>query len=251
MSTCIVIIVSILGGPMSKFVVMLCDDQARFRDEFIRKHQAHYDIITVDDSAEVIDKIEQLKNLPDILLLDLYHPKDDNPDFEQRRLKAEEELTKLDQQIEIANQAVLDTWEPHGIDVLRALRQQYPMHKLPVAIYTQKGMILLNDDQLRAVEQFDGHWLLKKKLSARTEKTRIDRLITYDKGINNVTKSDTRLYRLALTLSWLIISLLAAKVIFDATGFQNVLLAIVGAFMTALITFLLAPFLEQSSKKEV
>ncbi len=235
---------------MSKFVVMLCDDQARFRDEFIRRHQAHYDIIVVEDSANVIDKINQLKNLPDILLLDLYHPKDDNDDFEQRRMRAEDELTKLDQQIEITNQAVLDTWEPHGIDVLRALRQQYPMHKLPVAIYTQKGMILLNDDQLRAVEQFDGHWLLKKKLSARTEKTRIDRLITYDKGLIKETKPTTKLYRIALTVSWLLISLLVSKIIFDATGFQNVLLAIIGAFMTALITFLLAPFLEQTNKNE-
>lgn len=236
---------------MSKFVVLLCDDQARFRDEFIRKHQAHYDIITVEDSASVIDKINQLKDLPDIVLLDLYHPKDDNSDFERRRLRAEAELSKLDQQIEITNQAVLDTWEPHGIDVLRALRQQYPMHKLPIAMYTQKGMILLSDDQLRAVEQFDGHWLLKKKLSARTEKTRIDRLITYDKGLKNINKSNTRLYRITLTLSWLIISLLIAKIIFDATGFQNILVAILGAFMTALITFLLAPFLEQSRKNDV
>lgn len=232
---------------MARFTVMLCDDQARFRDEFIRNHQSHYDIITLEDSATVLDKIAQLKQLPDIILLDLYHPKDSDPDFEQRRLKAEAELTNLDEQIEITNEAVLDTWEPHGIDVLRAIRQQYPVHKLPVAIYTQKGMILLNDDQLRAVEQFDGHWLLKKKLSARTEKTRIDRLITYDRSLNQPAKTNTGRYRVALTISWLIISVLASKTIFDATGFQNILIAIIGAVMTALITFLLAPLLEQSN----
>ena len=234
---------------MTRYTIMLCDDQARFRDEFIRNHQAHYNIITLDDSATLIDKIAQLKQLPDIILLDLYHPRDNNPDFEQRRLKAEAELTKLDEQIEATNKAVLDTWEPHGIDVLRAIRQQYPVHKLPVAIYTQKGMILLNDDQLRAVEQFDGHWLLKKKLSARTEKTRIDRLIVYDKSLNK-PKSNNMLYRMVLTISWLIISLFVSKLIFDSTGFQNILITIIGSIITAFITFLLAPLLERSSSTE-
>lgn len=235
---------------MPKYTVMLCDDQARFRETFIHSHQNHYEIITVDDSAILLDKINQLKTLPDIVLLDLYHPKDDNPDFEQRRLKAEEELTKLDQQIEIANQAVLATWEPHGLDVLRAIRQQYPAPKLPIAIYTQKGMILLSDEQLRIVEQFDGHWLLKKKLSARTEKTRIDRIIANDKSLHKRSKPDTRLYRISLTVSWLIISLLGSKIIFDPSSFNDVLIAILGAFITALVTFLLAPLLEQPPSTE-
>jgi len=234
---------------MSKYTVMVCDDQARFRDEFVSNHKGHYDIILVDDSAVLLDKIRQLKALPDIVLLDLYHPKDDNPDFEQRRQRAEHELSALDSQIEVTNQAVLETWEPHGIDVLRTIRQEYPAHKLPIAIYTQKGMILLNDDQLRAVEQFDGHWLLKKKLSARTEKTRIDRLIASDKGLKR-TQSDTTRYRIALTVSWLIISLLVAKVFFDPSSFQSVALAVFGAVITALITFLLAPFLDQTPRTD-
>ena len=230
---------------MSKHLVMLCDDQPRFIEDFVQKHQEHYEIMTVDNSALLLDRINVLKIPPDIVLLDLYHPKDNNPDFEQRRVKAEEELSKLDQQIEITNQAVLATWEPHGIDVLREIRQLYSAKKLPVAIYTQKGMILLNDDQLRAVEQFEGHWLLKKKLSARTEKTRIDRLILNDKGKDDRSNKSINLYRIALTVSWLIISLLGAKILFDTTGFQSVLVTVLGAVLTAIITFLLAPLLER------
>ena len=246
---------------MSKHVVVLCDDQKRFRDEFINNHQGHYQIISVEDTNTLIETIDGLKELPDIILLDLFHPRDNNPDFEQRRLRAEDELTKLDEQIDRTNDAVLATWEPQGINILRSIRQKYPSVELPVAIYTQKGMILLNDDQLREVEELEGHWLLKKKLSARTEKIRIDRIIFNDKGIKaDASNKDVKTnsgqkgvgirYRIAMAISWLIIALLASKILLDITQFQNIAISVITAFISAIVAFILTPLLGTSSKEE-
>jgi CheY-like chemotaxis protein len=227
-----------------KEVVLLCDDQKRFRDEFVKHHAAHYEIITLDDSMTVVDRVKQLKRLPDIVLLDLFHPRDNEPDFEERRLRAEEELERLDDQIEATNKAVLATWEPHGIEVLRNLREMYPVHELPIAIYTQKGMLLLTDDQLRLVEELDGHWLLKKKLSARTEKTRIDRLIAYDRKLGVTKEPNTRWHRLALAVSWLIIAVLVAVLVVDVSNFSDVALTVLGVVATALITYVVSKYLD-------
>lgn len=166
----------------TKKLILLCDDQQRFIDQFLERHGGYYDVEVVHDTRDIFTRIPQLPRLPDIVLVDLYHPVDETtPDFDERRLAAEASLSELDRQIERTNQAVLNVWEPHGIEVLRMLRETYSAKELPVAIYTQKGNILLADEELRKVEEYEGEWLLKKKLSARTEKLRIDRLIDGDK----------------------------------------------------------------------
>jgi predicted nucleotide-binding protein len=164
---------------MIKRSVMMCDDQKRFLDEFVQRHRSYYDIQTIDDARKLLEAIEQRPSLPDILLLDLYHPSDSNSDFEERRSEAEASLAELDLQIEKTKQAVLHAWEPHGLDMLEEIRRKYTASELPIAIFTQKGLLLLDDEQLRKAEQLEGHWLLKRKLSARTEEIRIDRIIDY------------------------------------------------------------------------
>jgi lipopolysaccharide export LptBFGC system permease protein LptF len=120
----------------------------------------------------------------------------------------------------------------------------YPVHELPIAIYTQKGMLLLTDDQLRLVEELDGHWLLKKKLSARTEKTRIDRLIAYDRKLGVTKEPNTRWHRLALAVSWLIIAVLVAVLVVDVSNFSDVALTVLGVVATALITYVVSKYLD-------
>ena len=175
---------------MSKKLVVICDDQKRFIDTFITNHREHYTIHPVGKVANLIDALKQMETLPDILLLDLYYPRDSNPDFEQRRLAAEQALRALDEQIATTKKAVDDTWEPFGVEMLKLLRESYTPEELPIAIYTQKGLLLLEDHQLLDVERHNGHWLLKKKLTPTTEKCRIDRIISYwkpslDGDLNN------------------------------------------------------------------
>ena len=51
-------------------------NQERFIKEFSENHDKHYDIHKVEDIGDLIKRIKYLKIIPDILLLDLYHPKD-------------------------------------------------------------------------------------------------------------------------------------------------------------------------------
>ena len=165
---------------MSKKKVLVCDDQQRFLDSFCERHSGYYEITTLLDSRNLMGAIENQNALPDIILLDLYFPRSEG-EASLRKIKiAEEALVKLDTQVEETRKAVLDAWEPRGIELLEMIRDKYPASVLPVVIFTQKGLFLLDDSQLRKVEEQNGHWLLKGQLSALTEETRINRIMSYE-----------------------------------------------------------------------
>lgn len=232
---------------MNKKVIVYCDDQQRFLDQFMERHRSYYDIIPVNDARDLLKTVEQLKKLPDLVLLDLYHPREDGADFKQKVAAAEESLSKLDQQILETKHAVENAWEPSGLEVLKLLRMKYTPNSLPVVMFSQKGLILLNDNQLREAEVNGAHWLLKKQLSARTEQVAIDRLIA---GTPEKVNSHTiQIYRWVLALSWLFIGLLTARLFFSNNQFSDITIAAVIGIITALISYLLAPLLHKLDDK--
>lgn len=164
---------------MEKKRVVICDDQQRFLDLFYERHKSYYDITRVLDSRKLMDAIED-NGLPDVVLLDLYFPHNDDDESSRKASIAEEQLRLLDNQILSTKSAVLDAWEPRGIELLGLIRDKYTASVLPVIIFTQKGLFLLDDNQIRKVEENNGHWLLKGQLSAQTEEVRIDRIMKYD-----------------------------------------------------------------------
>jgi CheY-like chemotaxis protein len=182
--------------------IIYCEDQQRFREEFTNRHKAFYDIVTVDDTRDLLKTIEQFKKLPDLVLIDIYHPRENDTDYEQKRLLAEESLSKLDKQIDETNKFVLDAWEPGGLEVLRLIRQKYPTDKLRISFYTQKGLVLLSDTELREAKQLGVDWLIKKKLSPRTEKVWMDQMMMTTVSQNS--SSSIKLYKWGLAGSWLI-----------------------------------------------
>lgn len=167
---------------MNKTDVLICDDQQRFIEKFKNNHSNHYDIHEVNDINKLFKKIDEVK--PNIVLLDLYHPKDSNTDFEIRKEKAEQELKNLDRQIEITKQAVDNVWEPIGLDILGQIRTKFSPDELPVMIYSQRGLVLMGDEQLQKVEKLKGHWMLKNVSSKTTEKIRIDRIVEELSAVN-------------------------------------------------------------------
>jgi hypothetical protein len=173
---------------MSKKKVLICDDQQRFLDSFCERHKDSYDITPVLDSKDLMGTIEEPGGLPDIVLLDLYFPYDNTPESHIKIEAAEKELKKLDEQISATKRAVLEAWEPRGIELLKMVRDKYPATVLPVVIFTQKGLLLLDDEQIRKVEENNGHWLLKGQLSARTEEVRINRIMSYNAPISKPGK---------------------------------------------------------------
>lgn len=219
---------------MKRKRVLICDDQDKFLDAFKKNHGENFDILEVKDISKLIERIDESK--PDLVLLDLYHPKDNKDDFEIRRSNAEFELSNLNVQIQRTRNAVDATWIPLGLDVLNDIRKKYSSRKLPVIIYSQRGLLLLNDNQVRFVEENDGHWMIKNEYSALTEKTRMDRILAYSGKAKPVIKS----YRILLIGSWTIFVILSAVQYFKIDAIWAILCGIIGG----LLTTLLARFIE-------
>jgi hypothetical protein len=223
--------------------IVYCDDQQRFLDEFTDRHREYYDIITLVDTRDLLKTIEQLKKLPDLVLIDLYHPRVNDKDYELKRILAEESLAKLDQQINETNKAVLEAWEPGGLEVLKVIRQKYPPGKLRIAIYTQKGLVLLSDTELRDAKEMEVDWLIKKKLSVRTEKIWIDKMMMT--SMRKPSGNSLKLYRWGLACSWLITGLLLSRLFFSSAKFTDIAASVIVGIVTALVSYLVSPLIEK------
>lgn len=158
--------------------ILYCEDQENFRTDFIRRHENDFEVDTIPNVQDCIIHLKSLKKLPDLLLLDLYHPKDIINQEEVASLAAQQ-LQELTKKIREVKKFVDEAWEPIGIEALYEIRRHYPAHKLPVLIYTQRGLFLLEDDKLRALEKLDADWLIKDKerITPTTESIRIRRYI--------------------------------------------------------------------------
>jgi CheY-like chemotaxis protein len=235
------------GYVMNKKTIVYCDDQQRFRDLFLQRHGSRYDIVTLSDPADLLKTVEQLKKLPDLILMDLYHPRDDDPNHEKKKALAEISLAKLDAQLEETNKAVLSAWEPEGLEVLKLIRGKYSKSELPVVIYSQKGLMLLSDQELLDAEINGADWLIKKKLSARTEQVALDRIMRRTPA--KISDRIARTYRWLLAFSWAVIGLLIARFFFSSSQFADVMVAVVVGIVTALISYILSPILAKWSDK--
>lgn len=197
-ATLIIVIGGILNATRGRGKLKWWYKKERFIEQFRKNHSDYYDIIPVRDVRLVIDRLHEMKSLPDIVLLDLYHPIHEDAGFEDRRKKAEYELTKLNEQIDRTKQAVDATWRPIGLEILADIRKEYAPQHLPVVIYSQRGLFLLEDEQVRSVEEHNGHWLLKNQFGPRTEKMRMDRIMNYAGQAKPILTA----YRKALIASW-------------------------------------------------
>jgi hypothetical protein len=55
----------------------------------------------------------------------------------------------------------LEAWEPRGYLLLEGARKLCP--DTPIAIYTEQGLTLADDDELKMVSKNKGEWFLKGK----------------------------------------------------------------------------------------
>jgi len=226
--------------------ILYCDDQARFRDAFVERHSTHFEIMTVADVGEVPHKLHEMSRLPDLLLLDLYHPRAAGEEQERNAQAAEASLDELDAQLEHTKTAVLNAWSPTGLEMLKALRVQYSSDELPVALYTQKGLLLLDDSELRQAEELDADWLLKKKHpDAAMERIWIDRILhhaTADRARIAVTK-----YKWLLLVSWVVLTVSLATHLFPSMAFADILAKVIAATVGAIAAFVVGRFIGPSA----
>ncbi|MCB9946790.1 MAG: hypothetical protein H6842_03055 [Rhodospirillaceae bacterium] len=154
--------------------IVYCEDQEQFRKDFKEKHGNQFDIHFISDAKEVMEYLESSKELPDILLLDLYHPQPVD-DYEEKRRIANEKLHDLSESVKDVKRAVDQAWVPDGVSVLKQIRTKYSSKKLPIMIYSQRGLLLLEDQLLQEVERNQADWLIKdrERISPATEELMI------------------------------------------------------------------------------
>ena len=100
-------------------------------------------------------------------------PKDDAPRLRQthQRLKG---FLRLERELK---KYVDDAWQSVGLDVVRAVREHYSASELPIAIHTQRGLVLLRDELITELNELDVGWLLKNRFSAATDRLIIGNVI--------------------------------------------------------------------------
>lgn len=141
-------------------------------------------------------------------------------------------LLNLKNQIKKTNEKVNKAWEPQGLELLNDIRKKYSSRKLPVIIYSQTGLVLLKDDQVKNVEKNDGHWMLKGAYSAATEQVRMDRVMAY----SGKAKPILLVYQIILILSWSIFLLLASLFLFKIDLMWDFLISVIGGIGTYVVT---------------
>ncbi len=179
-----------LGGKLrkrrrsrqEKLKVLYCDDDARYIDAFRARHADNFDVEVQSSISGVYRDISGRRDreLPDVLLLDLYHPTSQvTADALVTREAAKAKLEALSAMIREVREHVDRAWTPSAISVLEELRAEYPEYKLPVMIYTQRGLLMLTDAEIRRIEDADADWLLKdpERISDATEAAWIRRYV--------------------------------------------------------------------------
>ncbi len=175
----------------SKKTIFYCDDQKQFIEKFKENHGDEYNIETTND----INKYQQFiadhmdRHIkPDLILIDLYHPNDVG-DSEQNINEAEQKLAELSKTIDDIRPYIERAWLPSGIDVLKSLRNDKRLDGIPILFYTQRGLLFMNDDQMKTIYENDCDWVLKDKRreSKIAERERINQIIrTYEKRHNKI-----------------------------------------------------------------
>ena len=221
--------------------ILYCDDQQQFRDGFVARHSGHFEISTIEDISDVPQRLEAMPRLPDLLLLDLYHPRTSGEEQARNVKAAKDSLDELDAQIDKTKAAVLKAWNATGLEMLKSLRMRYSAAQLPIAIYTQKGLLLLDDSELREAEELDADWLLKKKQAdAAMERIWIDRILhhaTADRARSAVAK-----YKWLLLISWIALAVSLTAHVFPGATLTDVAAKAIAAVIAAVVAFLVNRF---------
>jgi hypothetical protein len=180
--------------PKAKLRIYYYEDQEDFRVKFKRRHESH----EVETRADVNEAVTDLlgcgrKGLPDLLLLDLYHEIDPSLDDEvsrRRVAEAEAAIDDLNGTVQRVKQLVDEAWRPVGIDVAEEIRRHFPSHVLPIMIYSQKGLFILDDEQMRRIQKAEIDWMLKDstRFSAATEEAWIRRAVDRNRNANRIPR---------------------------------------------------------------
>lgn len=156
--------------------VLIIDDNPKFITAFRERQSAYYEIESIQSQDEVLPALAGLDesgNFPNVFLVDMYYPRGN--DESAKRLidlgnKKLAEFAALESSLEAS---IRRFYEPLGMSALQEIRDMYSPGELPVLVYVESGMLMLEERGIQQIERLGGGWLLQSRYDARTEQTMI------------------------------------------------------------------------------
>ncbi|MBN2039462.1 MAG: hypothetical protein JW864_05440 [Spirochaetes bacterium] len=152
----------------SKPTILYCDDKKKWLNLFKERHKGQYTIISTERASELSIKLQDMVNNkipPDIILIDLYHSRFDDPAVqEQHNLAGQAAIDKLETVKKEVRVPINEAWNPEGYKMLefaRSILKEAHYESIPIAIYTEQGLSIATNEELETVAKFDGQWLIK------------------------------------------------------------------------------------------
>jgi CheY-like chemotaxis protein len=137
-----------------KLSILYVDDQKEHREEFVARHGKRFEICLADDISDVLRAPTTRSELPDLLLLDVYHDIDRSDAGQAQRVaEATTALKSLRDVVDTVKSKVDAAWQPAALDTLRRVREQFSARELPIMVYTQRALLFLDEGQLKEVEE--------------------------------------------------------------------------------------------------
>ena len=168
-----------IKAPPSRPTVWYFDDMADSLEQFTRRHQERFEVRTFSEIVDLLsalgDACSDPAQTPDLVLLDLYCPRDDAD--AEAVAEAERRLVAFVEAEEDLKRYVDAAWRPFGVEIVEAVREFYPPERLPIVMHTQEGLFLLRDELIQELERMGAGWLLKGRFSPETDRMVIERVM--------------------------------------------------------------------------
>ncbi len=148
----------------NKYNVLFCDDEEAQRQKFLISHNGSAFHITTEANIDILpSNLSTMESLPDLLVLDLFHPRPSADPVKAKRLN--DECNKTVEEIKTllakARGQIDPLFAPRAIDMVREIRKYDRLKNLPILLYTRYGIVTVNDDEMREAISEDASWMLK------------------------------------------------------------------------------------------
>ena len=153
------------------YEVLFCDDEAEQRTKFMQKHANSAFHVTTEGEIESLPrKLASLHRLPDLVVLDLFHPIDssDPAELARENAKIAERVAEINTAMDRLCREGDYFFKPKAISVLREIRSMPRLADLPVLLYTRYGVSTVNEEEMKEAIELCADWMLKGR-TAQTE----------------------------------------------------------------------------------
>lgn len=157
--------------------VWFYDDEERWLERFTDAHRRSFEITTFDEPGKLLKALLAARKRgtqPDIILSDLYSLRDGIPP-ELRGDASRCSTTILSAERDL-REYVNAAWHPGGVDIVETVREVYSPRDLPIAMHTQQGLVLLQDELIQRLESYGVGWVIKNRFSPDIDRLVLERV---------------------------------------------------------------------------